>query len=359
MIVQNHGSLSLPKPVVRKIAKRMRNRQYGAFLVVADGGNYEIYDAPLETNHHSVLIDPPEDQTRMETTTEPGAFEVRFVTEQRQSPGKATYFVIAIVALGALILIAWKLGFFNWLGKWLQSGIEWIAKGLAWIGNQIAKGVGWLVKQIVSGATWIGKQLASFFGWVGQQLSKAFGGFVTWVQNGINWLINQIRGGITWLVNQITGFFSGLAKSIGGFFTSIGKDIYNGIMAFVKDIEGFFASIYNSIIGFFKWVTSGITSAINEIVNYFTNAWNNLQSWINEYVVKPITGSFSWAQQQISNLVSSIQSLLPSSMLTTKPSPYLLSRFGIPTLPGLTSTTTTTQTRVLPPTPHYGWLYLR
>ena len=60
MIVQNHGSLSLPKPVVRKIAKRMRNRQYGAFLVVADGGNYEIYDAPLETNHHSVLIDPPQ-----------------------------------------------------------------------------------------------------------------------------------------------------------------------------------------------------------------------------------------------------------------------------------------------------------
>jgi len=342
MIVQNHGSFSLPKPVVRKIQRRMRNRDYGAFLVVADGGNYEIYDVPLETNHHSVLIDPPQDQTRMETTTEPGAFEVRFVTEQRQGPGRATYFVIAITALGALIIIAWKLGFFNWLGRWIQSGIEWMAKGLGWIGSQIAKGVGWLVQQIVSGATWIGKQIASFFSWVGASISKAFSGFVTWVQNGINWLINQIRSGITWLVNQVTTFFSNVGSAISGFFTSIGKDIYNGIMAFVKDIEDFFASIYNSIVGFFKWVTSGITSAINELVNYFTSAWNDLQSWFYNNVIKPIQGTWSWAQQQISNLWSSVQSFGKQvQSCLSNPLQCLSSLVSTGTTPPTTTTTTT------------------
>jgi len=286
MIVQNHGSFSLPRPVVRKIARRMKGRDYGAFLVVADGGNYEIYDVPLVTNHHSVLIDPPQEQP-----------EVRIVTEQRQGPGRATYFVIAITALGVVIIIAWKMGFFSWLGSWIQSGLEWAARGLEWIGQQI-----------INGFAWIGKQIAGFFSWVGQQLSNAWSGFVSWVTSGIDWLVDTIKSGVSWIVNQVTTFFSNIGSAISGFFTSIGKDIYNGIMTFVNDIINFFSSIGSAIKGFFSWVVSGITSAINNIVNYFTSAWNNLQSWINEYVVKPIVSSWSWAQQQMSNLWSSIQS---------------------------------------------------
>jgi hypothetical protein len=107
-------------------------------------------------------------------------------------------------------------------------------------------------------------------------------------------------------IAKIIIFVTNLWDVIKTIFRLIGEfvgNVFNGIMNIAKNVV-------NNIISFFKNLPKNISTIFNNIVNGIKSAFSTIVSWVNKYVVQPISDLFEGMMKGLENIFTGIKNTI-------------------------------------------------